>query len=115
MRRDSVVHSFYEACVMDGGRTVFRIRIARCMHNYVERTPGLYMVGSVLRISDYTLVKMHGKARWTWNVVMLVHDFCLHCCPASVTTKEGSGVVVLPPNTQGDKVHRRVIAKVVHE
>ena len=55
--------SFYEACLMDSSGALFRAKISRAMHDYVDRTPGVYQVGSIIRIKDYSLLWLQSE---TW-------------------------------------------------
>lgn len=108
------VSTFFEACVMDGDRSVFRVRFNEDMHDYVAKTPEMYQVGTVVRISDYTLLWMENQSVYDWNVVMIAHSFCLHCGPQN--SGHGSGeACVLPPHTRFDMISKKILGGVVQE
>ena len=110
------VSTFFEACLMDASKSVFCARLAEPMTGYVEKNPEIFKIGSIIRVSDYTLLWMQTSNKWNWRVVMIVNKFHLHCGPQNMEEDyEEINGNQLPNHIHRVIIHKSVVSKVLKD
>lgn len=99
---------FYEACLMDGGRGIFRARIDQEMSDYVEPTLEKYQPGSLIEVTKFSLIWMKGDNSREKKMVMLVHHFSYKRRPPSKMIDNGCSVVF-------DRIDKDALSSVIGE
>ena len=69
------VSPYYEACVMDGSKAVFRVRFSASSKGHLNTWLDSMKPGNILRVSNYSLIWFHGIKGMKMRLVMLVDKF----------------------------------------
>ena len=67
--------NFYEFCLMDGGRSVFRARVHHKLSKQVAENQKKYKCGTIICVTDYTLVWLGDRELEARKVVMHISEF----------------------------------------
>ena len=100
---------YYEACVMDGSRAVFRLRVSSGMHDHVSADFDSYQPGCLIRVRDHRILWMTGGDSIRRRMVMVVDSMRIETRAPIVLSTEVDCPVVC------DRINKRAIASVLEE